>query len=115
VSDFSGTIFDLGEEARQQQRGVVQQEEGMRVLDYDAPRLVPMLSAQGLLSYAWRPSAENIFISPESSEVSNDEFSGKDQWSGKPCWRNQVGIGTTTKKSLARFRRNPVGYRWNHC
>jgi hypothetical protein len=46
-------IFDLGEEARQQQCGVVQQEEGVRVFAYDTPGLVPVLFAQGLLGYAW--------------------------------------------------------------
>jgi hypothetical protein len=50
VGNLSGVIFDLGEEAWQQQRGVVQQEEGVRVFAYDAPGLVPVLSAQGLPS-----------------------------------------------------------------
>jgi hypothetical protein len=49
VGNLSGVIFDLGEEAWQQQRGVVQQEEGVRVFACDAPGLVPVLSTQGLL------------------------------------------------------------------
>lgn len=84
AGDLSGAIFDLREEAGQQQCGVVQQEEGVLVFAYDAPGLVPVLSAQGL-GYSWRrsrPSAENGVVPPESSEVGNDEFAGEDRRSG---------------------------------
>ena len=97
AGDLSGAIFDLREEARQQQRGVVQQEEGVRVFAYDAPGLVPVLSAQGLLGYAWRrsrPSAENGVVSPESSEVGNDEFAGKDRRSGGRRPRKEGLVGS---------------------
>lgn len=91
AGDLSGTLFDFRLQAGEQECGVIQQEEGVYVFAYDASGLVSVLPAQGLgvrFGIAWqrpRPSAENGVISPESPEVSDDEFTGQDRRSGG--WR----------------------------
>jgi len=56
------------------------------VFAYDAPGLVPVLSAQGLaFGFTWRrswPSAENGVVSPDSSEVGIEEFAAEDRRNG---------------------------------
>jgi hypothetical protein len=102
--DLSGAVFDLRDEAGQQQCGVVQQEEGVRVFAYDAPGLVPVLSAQGLaFGFTWRrswPSAENGVVSPESSEVGIEEFAGED-WRSGGRWLGEEALVSSDYALLA--------------